>query len=111
HTLYPDICCTNLHEQLVETIEPGLEIIRLFAVPDPQVSIHPEVIAGDDQNTFSLAQPGDQLDRIDSIVVTKIGDCTGVGRRVAEEIAVRIEPPGEDGKILVENRTSAREQP
>ena len=45
----------DLHEQLVQSSQPFAQICRHLAETEAQITVHPEMIAGDDQDAFLLA--------------------------------------------------------
>src|SRR5687768_6910986 len=61
-------------EQLVDAVKPAAQIIWPFAVPEPQIPVHPEMIAGDDEHAFFIAKTSNELRRVDWIVVADVDD-------------------------------------
>src|SRR5216110_2108075 len=93
----------------MQPLETLLEIVDFIAESDSQVSVHTEVIAGHDEDALLLTEPRHELCRIDRMAVADVHDRAGVGRRVAEEVAVGVEPSGDDREVAIENGTGAFE--
>ena len=47
-------------EKIVQPLEPLTQILWPFAEADAEIPVHPEVVPGNDQHAFLLAQPRHQ---------------------------------------------------
>ena len=72
-------------QQIANALEPCCQVVDTVAESDPQVAVHPEVIAGDDQHALLRAEPVDELGGVDRVPVTHVHDRARVGRSVVEE--------------------------
>src|SRR5207253_268816 len=61
-------------QQLADAREGAAQMRRLVAEADPQVAVHPEMIAGHQQDAFVRPQARHQISRVDRVVVTRIHD-------------------------------------
>ena len=73
--------------------EAAGKMCRVRSETDAQVSVHLEVIAGDDEHAGFVSQPLDEARRVDGVVITDEGDGAGLGRHVRCERRALVSQP------------------
>ena len=71
-------------EQIAQTIEAGAVVLRRLTETKTEVTVHAEVIAGDDQHALLLAQTGHERGRVDRMVVAHVDNGARFGRDPVE---------------------------
>ena len=74
------------------------EIVNLISESDTEVSIHPEVIARNEQDALLLPYAVDERCGIDWMMVSDVDNRTSVRRMAGEYAAVRAQPIRHDRK-------------
>ena len=102
---------SEIRNEILDPLESIAQIVCFVAESDAQVAVHPEMVARHDQHAFLPAQPVHELGRIHVVVISDVYDCAGIGRHVAEQTAMRVEPLLDGWEVLVQNATGPRENP
>ena len=88
----------QFEQQLVDSAQPGPQVVGRQAVGDAQIVVQAKVVAGDDEHTLVVDQPLGELGRVDVQVIAGKGDGCGLGRCQVKDALVTVQPFLEDGK-------------
>src|SRR6266516_3299959 len=91
--------------------QSALETSRLVAEPDPEISVHSELIAGYDQYALLVAEPFHQTGRADWPGIAWIRNCAGAWGNETKRRSVRSKPLLENTEAGVDDAARAGEDP
>src|SRR6266850_6413223 len=87
-----------------------LEVLQVFAEPEPQERRHPEVLAGDEQDTVLRADLLDDFRGGDCLAIARPADRPRLRGMPGEGVAEALEPRFHHGIVGVQDAARALEQ-